>query len=213
MQKFDFMLYTEMKPVGIFVTDPTGKSKYSYQLMAGWLLFDDIFLAILLSSSLFCLDGRIFSLNRGRPLFYSIVSTCFCLGHHRCTSIFFISSFTTSSQYFFSLPHFICPRILSSLTLLTKFVSSFLSKVPKPSQFGLSRMILYIFHSYSMSQQAIRNSITKRLSSLHPNHTHFCLHSMSAKTNVDIKTKVQIIKHSISVTKFNNKRKGVAEMW
>jgi len=33
-------------------------------------------------------DGRIFfPVNRGWPLFYSIVSTCFCLGHHWCTSL------------------------------------------------------------------------------------------------------------------------------
>jgi len=43
--------------------------------------------------------------------------------------LFFISSFTTSSHVFFGLPLFICPGTLSSLTLLTKFVSLKLLKV------------------------------------------------------------------------------------
>jgi len=58
---------------------------------------------------------------------------------------FFTSSFITSSQDFFGLPLFIiCPGTLSFLTLLTEFVSSVLSQVPKPSQFDLFQMILYI---------------------------------------------------------------------
>jgi len=43
---------------------------------------------------------------------------------------FFISSFTTSSYDFFGLSFFICPGTLSSLILLTKFVSSILSRFP-----------------------------------------------------------------------------------
>jgi len=34
-------------------------------------------------SSLFCLNGRVFlPVNYGRPLFFSVLSICFCLGHH-----------------------------------------------------------------------------------------------------------------------------------
>jgi len=44
--------------------------------------------------------------------------------------LFFISSYTTSSHDFFGLPHFIHPETLSFLTLLTKFISSILSRCP-----------------------------------------------------------------------------------
>jgi len=48
----------------------------------------------------FCLDGQgLFLVNRSRPLFFSIVSTCFCLGH----TPLFKSSFTTSSHDFLAI--------------------------------------------------------------------------------------------------------------
>jgi len=95
-----------------------------------WELAQSFFL-LFEHSSPFCLDGRVFfPVNRGQPLFCSIVSTCLCLGHHWCTS--------RSSSYPLSPPH---PMIfrpylrvreekVSSLTLLTKFVSSILSRCP-----------------------------------------------------------------------------------
>jgi len=64
------------------------------------------------ASSPICLD------NRSRPLFCSIISTCFCLGHHWCTSL-----------------SFSCPLSKSHPMIFLAFLSSFVLELFLPLLF------------------------------------------------------------------------------
>jgi len=89
-------------------------------------------------SSLFCRNGRVFPYNRGRPLFYSIVSTCLGVLTSLMHKPLLISSFTTSHD-FFGLPLFVRPGTLSSLTLFTKLFHPFLQGAQAVSVSSLCR--------------------------------------------------------------------------
>jgi len=120
--------------------------------------------------------GSFLSRWPGSTILCNVVSTCFCFGQWASLilkHLFFISSFTTSSQYFFGLPLFMLPGTLSNLAFLIWVCS--IHSFRWPSHLTLASPIwFFISCTPVLSPQAIRNPITTRLSTQHPDHFHFC---------------------------------------